>query len=89
MSYTPRIYLIGFGEVGQILAADLKAGGANVVSAWDPLFVDPISPPSRALFGFQIRAEINASDAARHEPLETLLDALLDTLPVARGAHGC
>jgi 3-hydroxyisobutyrate dehydrogenase-like beta-hydroxyacid dehydrogenase len=41
-----RVGLIGFGEVGQILAADLAAAGA-VVMAWDLQFTDPASSPAR------------------------------------------
>ncbi len=48
MNPLPRIALIGFGEVGQVLAADLAAAGATAISAWDLLFADPASGPSRA-----------------------------------------
>lgn len=43
-----RIALIGYGEVGQTLAADLKSAGFDDLSAWDRLFADPASPPSSA-----------------------------------------
>lgn len=43
-----RIALIGYGEVGQTLAADLKAAGVHDLPAWDRLFPDPSSAPSRA-----------------------------------------
>ena len=43
-----RIALIGFGEVGQTLGADLIAAGC-LVSAYDPLFADPESKPSIGL----------------------------------------
>lgn len=45
----PRIALIGYGEVGQILAADLHADGIRDISAWDCLFPLPASAPSRAV----------------------------------------
>jgi len=45
----PRIALIGFGEVGQTLAEDLVAAGVPALSAFDALFSDPDSLPSRAL----------------------------------------
>ncbi len=37
-----RVALIGFGEVGQTLGADLVAAGCRI-SAFDPLFADPAS----------------------------------------------
>ncbi len=47
-----RIALIGFGEVGQTIGADLLASGASV-TAYDPLFGNrrrprptPSKPPS-------------------------------------------
>ncbi len=45
----PRIAMIGYGEVGQTLAADLKATGVADAVAWDRLFADPASPPARAI----------------------------------------
>jgi 3-hydroxyisobutyrate dehydrogenase-like beta-hydroxyacid dehydrogenase len=58
----PRICLIGFGEVGQILAADLA--GAADLSAYDILFGKPDSIPSRALKDHRIRGGKSAGDAA-------------------------
>lgn len=43
-----RIALIGFGEVGQTLGADLRAAGADDLVAWDRLFREPASGPRRA-----------------------------------------
>jgi hypothetical protein len=43
---TPRVALIGFGEVGQILGRDLAEQGFDDISAYDRLFLDPISAPS-------------------------------------------
>lgn len=37
----PRVALLGYGEVGQILAADLQAAGTRDISAWDRLFPVP------------------------------------------------
>lgn len=46
-----RIALIGYGEVGQTLAADLRARvpADRGLTAWDRLFADPGSGPSRAI----------------------------------------
>ncbi|MFC2953420.1 DUF1932 domain-containing protein [Marinicaulis aureus] len=63
MSGAPDICLIGFGEVGQILAADL-AGKAHSISAWDVLFPDPDSAPSKAAGA--IRKGATAQDAAKN-----------------------
>ena len=49
MSANPHICLIGFGEVGQTLAADLRDRGYRDLSAWDVLFPDARSNPSRAV----------------------------------------
>jgi 3-hydroxyisobutyrate dehydrogenase-like beta-hydroxyacid dehydrogenase len=46
---SPRIALIGYGEVGQTLAADLVAAGIADITAWDRLFPEPTSVPSRAV----------------------------------------
>lgn len=43
-----RIALIGYGEVGQTLAADLAATGIRDMTAWDSLFPVSSSAPSRA-----------------------------------------
>jgi 3-hydroxyisobutyrate dehydrogenase-like beta-hydroxyacid dehydrogenase len=40
--------LIGLGEVGQILAVDLAKAGIGKLTAYDILFSDPASVPSRA-----------------------------------------
>ncbi len=61
MSGTPAICLIGFGEVGQILSADLARKGANL-SAWDILFDDADSAASKAAVA--LRKGKNAEDAA-------------------------
>jgi 3-hydroxyisobutyrate dehydrogenase-like beta-hydroxyacid dehydrogenase len=42
------VALIGYGEVGQTLAADLAAAGIRDLSAWDSLFPLPTSRPSHA-----------------------------------------
>jgi 3-hydroxyisobutyrate dehydrogenase-like beta-hydroxyacid dehydrogenase len=59
-----RIALIGFGEVGQTLGADLLATGCRV-SAFDPLFAASESPPSRALGSIPVAAAENPCAAVR------------------------
>ncbi len=57
---SPVACLIGFGEVGQTLAADLGTRGV-AVRAWDILFPDRDSAPSCAL---RARGVVGASSAA-------------------------
>ncbi|HEX5281953.1 MAG TPA: DUF1932 domain-containing protein [Micropepsaceae bacterium] len=57
-----RVALIGFGEVGQTLGADLIAAGCQV-SAFDPLFADPGSKPSIALRSISVTPESNPAAA--------------------------
>jgi 3-hydroxyisobutyrate dehydrogenase-like beta-hydroxyacid dehydrogenase len=59
----PQVCLIGFGEVGQILATDLA--DAATLSAYDTLFDSPDSPPSRALKRHNVRGGQSAEDAVR------------------------
>ena len=46
---TPQVLLLGFGEVGQTLGAELIARGLSRLAAWDQLFPWPESLPSLAL----------------------------------------
>ena len=63
-----RVALIGFGEVGQTLGADLLTAGASV-SAYDPLFANPESVPSRALAKIHVAAKRAAPEAVKHAEL--------------------
>jgi 3-hydroxyisobutyrate dehydrogenase-like beta-hydroxyacid dehydrogenase len=63
MNGAERICLIGLGEVGQRIAADLRSAGQLDLTAWDVQFVDPGSIPSRALRGGGVRAGCDATDA--------------------------
>jgi 3-hydroxyisobutyrate dehydrogenase-like beta-hydroxyacid dehydrogenase len=56
-----RIALIGLGEVGQILADDLRKAGE--ISAYDILFADEASKPSRAAAARNIGRAKNAGEA--------------------------
>lgn len=60
----PRIALIGYGEVGQILAADLHSGGFLDLSVWDRQFPQADSSPSRtaAAAGY-LRVAADMADA--------------------------
>jgi len=63
MSSPARIALIGFGEVGQTLAADLVQRRVPVPRVWDTLFSDPDSLPSRAARTGPVRATSSAAEA--------------------------
>lgn len=60
-----RIALIGFGEVGQILAQDLASAGVKDLAVWDIALDRPDSLPSRALAAHKVRAAADAPDAVR------------------------
>jgi 3-hydroxyisobutyrate dehydrogenase-like beta-hydroxyacid dehydrogenase len=57
------VCLLGFGEVGQILAQDLRAQGVETLSSWDPKFLDAASGPRRAISATQTRAGTDMSNA--------------------------
>lgn len=57
-----RICLLGFGEVGQTLVGDLRAAGA-AITAYDVLFTDPSSAPSRAAATIDVRVGKGAKEA--------------------------
>jgi 3-hydroxyisobutyrate dehydrogenase-like beta-hydroxyacid dehydrogenase len=60
-----RIALIGFGEVGQILATDLAKRGVTQLTAYDVAFADPDSAPSRAVACHAVTRAASAPDAVR------------------------
>jgi 3-hydroxyisobutyrate dehydrogenase-like beta-hydroxyacid dehydrogenase len=69
MTLATRICLLGFGEVGQTLADDLARAGVANVSAWDILFADRHSVPSRGLSGRRVAAASDAVNAVRDAQL--------------------
>ncbi len=68
MAAFSRVALIGFGEVGQTLGADLLAACASV-AAYDVLFARADSAPSRALANIRLRAAKSAQEAVRSAEL--------------------
>ena len=58
------IAIIGFGEVGGILARDLGAAGVARIAAYDIAFADPDSPQSHAARERGAAACANAAEAA-------------------------
>ena len=60
MSFT--VCLLGFGEVGQSLVSDLRSKALRLF-AWDILFVDAASAPSRAAQRLEVQAAATAQAA--------------------------
>ena len=81
----PATCLIGFGEVGQTLAGDLHARGLTV-RAWDILFPDPQSVPSRALSAGNVGAAQSPADAIAGAQLVICAVTASDCLAAARTA---
>ena len=83
-----RVALIGFGEVGQTLAADLIKAGVEV-SAYDILFDSLDSAPSRAVRSVAVRKGKSASDAvANAEFIVSAVTAASD-VDAARSVTSC
>jgi len=59
-----RICLLGFGEVGQVMAADIGASSAVALAAHDKLFSDPASIPSQAADRFPGVERVSAASRA-------------------------
>ena len=68
MTAFSRVALIGFGEVGQTLGADLVKAKAEV-STYDILFASPDSVPSRATQTIEVRKADSAADAIANAEL--------------------
>lgn len=83
MSGLAPIALIGFGEVGQVLAQDL--GPRAEIAVWDIAFADPGSRPSRALPP-SLRQATSAVDAARGAGLVISAVTAAQDLEAARAA---
>jgi 3-hydroxyisobutyrate dehydrogenase-like beta-hydroxyacid dehydrogenase len=60
-----RIALVGFGEVGQILAADLRDRGVQELSVWDVQFAHEGSGPALAARKSGARMGVDPRDAAQ------------------------
>jgi 3-hydroxyisobutyrate dehydrogenase-like beta-hydroxyacid dehydrogenase len=88
MSTNPRICLIGFGEVGQTLASDLRDRGHRDLSAWDVLFPDPRSNPSRAVAGL-VKAGTDARKALSNADIVISAVTAAQCVEAARTAGPC
>ena len=79
------ICLLGFGEVGQILAEDLPS---YHLTAWDVLFADLASGPSRALSGHGVPAGASAGEAAAEADLVISAVTAAQDLDAAKSVAG-
>ena len=59
------VCLLGFGEVGQTLAVDLRRARVQSLCAWDVQFAQEASAPSRAARELHVRVAANAASAAQ------------------------
>ena len=88
MSFS-RVCLIGLGEVGQILADDLKAAGVPHITAYDILFDRADSIPARAASTRGIAITKSAAEAARGaELIISAVTAASDLEAAESVAHG-
>lgn len=85
-SARPRIALIGYGEVGQILAADLHTAGIRDLAVWDCLFPAAASAPSRAAASANVPPAASMADALRDRTLVISAVTAANCLPAAREA---
>jgi 3-hydroxyisobutyrate dehydrogenase-like beta-hydroxyacid dehydrogenase len=83
---TPRLALIGYGEVGQTLRADLAGAGFTDVMVHDRLFGDPTSPPSRAAAGQAVHVALDMAQACAQRDLVISAVSAAEALNVARAA---
>jgi 3-hydroxyisobutyrate dehydrogenase-like beta-hydroxyacid dehydrogenase len=84
-----RIALIGYGEVGQTLAADLHSSGMRDLAAWDRQFRDGGSMPSRAAASSgHVRVAAGMADALTGRTLIISAVTAGECAPAAREASG-
>jgi len=88
MSGFAKVALIGFGEVGRILARELAAGAQPVLSTYDVLFDDPGSGPSQAVGAYAIRRGTSAADAVSDADLIVSAVTAARDLDAARSVSG-
>ncbi len=82
-----RIALIGHGEVGQTLAADLGAGDIRDISAWDRLFPVATSAPARAARDSgHVRLAASIADALAERSVIISAVTAANCIPAAREA---
>lgn len=82
----PRVALIGFGEVGQVLGRDLPPQGVDDILAFDRLFSDPTSAPAQAAVKARIPTAADIAQACLGRDLVISAVTAGEALDVARAA---
>jgi len=88
MSAPRSVALIGFGEVGQIFARELRALGVGRIAAFDIAFGDATSPAARGLADAPVVACESTAAAARGAELVISAVTAAQTLAAARAIAG-
>ena len=88
MSQIEHICLLGFGEVGQTLAADFQAAGITQLTAFDVLFRDSASACSRAAVEANVRAAHSAVEAVASADLVVSAVTAAQDVAAARSVLG-
>ncbi|HEV7265177.1 MAG TPA: DUF1932 domain-containing protein [Falsiroseomonas sp.] len=82
-----RIAIIGFGEVGSILARDLRAAGRRDIAAFDIAFADAESKASRNAAAQGVRTTVCGAEAAARADLVICAVTAGSALDAARHAR--
>src|SRR5688500_10810805 len=88
MNSIQRIGLLGFGEVGQVLAADFQSAGVTQLTAFDVLFKNPESACSRAASAAGVRVATTAGEAVADVDLIVSAVTAAQDLAAARSVMG-
>lgn len=88
MSAIEHICLLGFGEVGQTLAADFQAAGITRLTAFDLLFKDPESACTRAAIEANVRVASSAVEAVATADLVVSAVTAAQDVAAARSVLG-
>jgi 3-hydroxyisobutyrate dehydrogenase-like beta-hydroxyacid dehydrogenase len=88
MSTIERICLLGFGEVGQTLAADFQSAGVTQLTAFDLLFKDPESTCTRAAIEANVRVARSAVEAVAAADLVVSAVTAAQDVAAARSVVG-
>jgi 3-hydroxyisobutyrate dehydrogenase-like beta-hydroxyacid dehydrogenase len=83
-----RICLLGFGEVGQTLVSDFRALGVAALTAYDVLFSDSSSAPSRAAAAADVLVAKDATQAAADADLVVCAVTAAQDLAAAQSVAG-
>lgn len=83
-----RVCLLGFGEVGQTLVGDFRSAGIVGLTAYDVLFNDSDSAPSRAAAASDVRVGKDVKEAVADADLIVCAVTAAQDLAAARSVAG-